>query len=175
MAESNSEVEARMAGERAGISIAVLGPGLNTDTAGSRKRRQIHAELERDGHNPFFPESYVASDPTRESLLEQERRLLGGSDVHLVVILHTAASYGTIAEIAYFTQFPEILAKSAILFPINYYTPDESLVANTVREYHIRIPYSDDQFDACQLVAECRKWARDRAMGRWPVITNFGF
>ena len=160
--------------EMAGISIAVLGPGLNIDTAGSRKRRQIRAELEQDGHKPFFPECHVAPDPTRESLLEQERRLLGGPDVHLVIILHTSG-HGAPMEIAYFMLSPEIRDKSAILFPIKYYTPDESLVANTVREYHTRMLYSDEQFDACQIVAECRKWARDLATGRWPTIAPSRF
>ena len=182
MAELNDAIEARKARiarkteamaaqEMIGISIAVLGPGLNADTPGSRKRRQIHAELKQDGHKPFFPESHVTADPTRASLLDQELELLSGPDVHLVLILHTDASYGTIAEIAYFTQSPEIRAKSAILYPIEHYTPDESLVANIVREYHTRMPYSDEQFNACHIVSECRKWAKDRATGRWPGIT----
>ncbi len=165
--------------QKTSISVAVLGPGLpslgNSDTADSRKRKQIREELEKDGHSPFFPEEYVVSDPTSEPLLDQERRLLSSLNVDLVIILHTSNSYGTIAEIADFRGVPEISSKTAILFPIRYYTPDNSLVANTVREYHARMPYTDSQFEVCQIVSECRKWANDRAIGKWPTIAPFRF
>lgn len=158
------------------LSIAVLGPGLDTPgSPGSRKRRQIHDELERDGHSPFFPEDRVSAGPTQEPLLDQETRLLASAEVDLVIILHTSESVGTLMEIADFRRVPEIKSKTAILFPIQYYTPDEALAANTVREYFVRMPYSDAHFAACRIVSECRKWASDLAAGRWPSFTPFGF
>lgn len=185
MAEPNDAIEARKARiarkteamaaqEMIGISIAVLGPGLTADTADSRKRQQIHAELERDGHRPFFPEKYITSTPVGEPILDQERWLLSDPDVHLVIILHTCG-HGTTSEITDFRQVPEIRSKTAILYPIEHYTPDKSVAPNTVREYHTRMPYSEEQFDACQIVAECRKWANDRATGRWPGIMPLDF
>ena len=165
--------------QKTGISIAVLGPGLpspgNPDTAGSRKRKQIREELERDGHRPFFPEEYVVSGPTVGSLLGQERELLSSSDVDLVIILHTPNSTGVAMEIGNFEPFPEISSKTAILTPSEFYTPDDSLFGDTVREYHARMPYTDSQFEVCQIVSECRKWANDRAIGKWPTIAPFRF
>ena len=158
------------------LSVAVLGPGMsNPDDPGSRKRKQIRDALEDDGHRPFFPEDLVGSDPPSESLLEKERTLLGRPDVDLVIVLHTSTSYGAIAELGNFVSVPEIKAKTAVLFPIEYYMPDESLVANTVRDYLIKMPYTDSHFEACQLVSECRKWASDRATGMWPVGTPYRF
>ena len=158
------------------LSIAVLGPGLDApDNPGSLKRKQIHDELEKDGHRPFFPEHRVSTGPTQDSLLDQERRILVDSGVDLVIILHTSESVGTIAELAAFVGIPEIKSKTAILFPVEYYTPDQALVANTVREYLIRTVYPDEHLKSCQVVAECRKWAYDRARGRWPVVMPFSF
>ena len=153
------------------ISVAVLGPGLsNRDNPGSHKRNQIRNALQNDGHIPFFPEEFVVSDPTLGSTLERERALLSRPEVDLVIILLTPESPGAIAELAHFVTFPEIKAKTAVLSPIQYYTPDEGLVANTVREYFARMPYSESQFEACQLVSECRMWANTRATGNWPIL-----
>ena len=159
-----------------GLRIAVMGPGLNDpDDPGARKRRQIRTALEHDGHSPFFPEEYVDSDPPFISLLEQELLILSGSDVDLVIFLHTSTSFGVATELGFFVRYPEIKAKSAVLFPIQFYTPDESLVANTARAYFVKMPYSGDHLDTCQLVSECRKWANDRATGNWQVTTPHQF
>ena len=161
---------------RGGLRIAVMGPGLgNPDDPGTRKRLQIRDALVDDGHNPFFPEDYATTDPPFISLLEQEHLILSGSGVDLVIFLHTTTSIGVATELGYFIGNPEIKAKSAVLFPIQFYTPDESLVANTVREYFIKMPYNDTHFATCQLVSECRKWANDRATGNWQVLQPHQF
>ena len=151
------------------LSVAVLGPGLNApEDLGGQKRRQIREALENDGHRPFFPEDCVDLDPVSSLFVEQERELLADASVDLVIILHTSSSKGVLVEIGNFVSVPEINGKTAVLFPSVYYTPDESLAANTARGYPVRMPYSDNHFESCQLVSECRKLTQDRAMGRWP-------
>ena len=160
------------------MRIAVLGPGLGLpSTPGFQKRQQIRDRLEAEGHYPFFPEDpglLVPEHPT-EALLIQERRLLSSPDVHLIILLHTKESIGVVSEIAYFMDIPEIKAKTAILTPIELYSPNENLSANTIRSYFIKLPYNDKQFAACQLVEECIKWASDRQAGNWPGISPFRF
>ena len=98
-----------------------MGPGLkDPDDLGARKRWQIRNALENDGHSPFFPEEYVNSDPPFISLLEQELLILSGSEVDLVIFLHTSTSIGVATELGYFISDPEIKAKSAVLFPIQF-------------------------------------------------------
>ena len=156
---------------RSRLGIAVLGPGLSDDRGtGAQKRLQIRDALKNDGHNPFFPEDLVVNDPLHESVLEQERDILSQPTVDLVIILYTSDSPGALMEIANFVSVPEIKAKTAILFPIEYYNPDDGLPGNTVREYIVRTTYTDAHFQACQLVSECRKWARDRATESWPSV-----
>lgn len=158
------------------LRIAVLGPGLGSPSApGFRKRRQIREKLAADGHQPFFPEDPGLLNPLYplEPLLEQERRLLSDSHVHLVIILYTSESYGAAQEIAYFMGVPEIKSKTAVLYPSQYYTPNDNLPANTVREYFVRLPYTKEHFEVCQLVDECRKWAFDMESGIWPGIAPF--
>lgn len=160
----------------ASLRIAVLGPGLsNPNDPGSQKRRQILEALNKDGHSAFFPEDLVSRGDPFTPILELERSLLVMPDVDLVIILHTSTSYGTIAELANFVSIPEIKGKTAVLFPSQYYSPDDSLVANTVREYRSRLPYTDDHFRACQLVSECRKWANDRTTDNRPEVAPYGF
>ena len=98
---------------------------------------------------------------------------MSGSDVQLIIVLCTSESIGVGYEIAYFMGFPEIKAKTAILFPSQYYTPNDSIAANTVRGYFVKLPYTDHHFTVCQLVEECRKWAKDREAGIWPGIAPF--
>ena len=70
-------------------------------------------------------------------------------------------------------NIPEIRAKTAVLVPSEFYTPNESLFANTVREYFMKLPYTDYHFRVCQLVDECRRWARDVQIGNWPGLVPF--
>ena len=177
MNQSNAEFESFIlakvrtkAGEaRQSLRVAVLGPGLGSqDYPEGQKRKQIRDALEDDGHHAFFPEESVISDPLLPPLIDQERELLAGTGVDLIIILHTSTSIGVIAEMGNFVSVPEINEKTVLLFPSVYYKPDQNLAANTARGYPVRMPYSDDHFDSCQLVSECRKWAHDRATGRWP-------
>ena len=172
MAESHNTFEDRItrsardiaaSGFSRSITVAVLGPALNNQRGG-QKRRQIHEALKNDGHNPFFLEDCVINDPTAESILDQERTILSDPGVDLVIILQTRDSVGVIAEISNFVSVPEIKFKAAILSPAEFYNPNESVVANTVRDYFIKMPYTNRLFNTCQLVSECRKWANDVAI-----------
>ena len=42
-------------------------------------------------------------------------------DVQLIIALHTRESIGVASEIAHFVSIPEIKAKTAILFPTEFY------------------------------------------------------
>ena len=151
------------------LRIAVLGPGFQgAENAGTQKRRQIHDALLEDGHEPFFPEDFVDPEEPRDLLLEQERRILLEPEVDLVIVLHTGDSMGALMEIGNFVSVPQIKAKTAVLFPNDFYTPDSGLPGNTVRAFRDRMLYSARQFTDCDLVGECRKWAYDRATGQWP-------
>ena len=158
------------------LRIAVLGPGIGQgESPGTRKRRQIRDALLEDGHAPFYPEDLISNTSPIDPLLEQERRILSDPEVELVVILHTTSSFGVLAEIANFVSVPQIKAKTVVLFPAQFYTPDESLVANTVRDYLTKMPYTERHFEVCQLVSECRKWANDRVIGLRPDLVSFRF
>ena len=159
-----------------GIRIAVLGPGLGSPAApGFQKRQQIRTRLEAEGHDPFFPEDPGILEPDFpvEPFLEQERRLLSSEDVHLIIVLCTPDSIGVGYEIAYFMGFPEIKGKTAILFPSEFYSPNDSVPANTVRSYSIKLPYTKKHFEVCQLVDECSKWAWDRQIRNRPGVVPF--
>ena len=150
--------------ESPSLSIAVLGPGLeSTDSAGVEKRNQIRERLAADGHRPFFPEDegLLIPDYPLEPLLQQEARLLSNPRVKLVIILYRLTSHGAGFEIAHFLAYPEIKSKTAILYPAEYYKPNDNLAANTVRDFRARLPYTQEHFEVCQLVDECRKWASD--------------
>ncbi len=152
------------------LNIAVLGPNLNnTDDPGTLKRKQIFDALKSDGHHPFFPETYIDTSQPSDTWIEQERVILSDSSVDLVIILNTTRSIGVILEIGNFVNAPEIRNKTAVMHPIEYYTPDYSLAANTIRAYLVQLPYTEEQMLACQLVSECRIWVRRRQIGEWLI------
>ena len=75
---------------------------------------------------PFFPEERLdTSDPT--PWIEQERRLLSDSTVHLVIVLDAEDSAGVLIEIGNFVSVPKIHAKTAILFPSEHYKSGQNL------------------------------------------------
>ena len=159
-----------------GIRIAVLGPGPgDRSDSGFQKRQQILSQLAADGHQPFFPEEngLLAPDNPLDPLLDQEQKLLSNPDVHLIIILYTESSFGAGWETANFFTNPEIKAKTAVLFPIQFYNPNDNLAANTVRDFLIKLPYTEEHFRVCQLVDECRMWAKNREIGFWPGIVPF--
>lgn len=151
---------------RLSLRIAVLGPNLDEiRDAGTRKRYQIRDALDDLGHSPFFPEDVI--DSWSLDWIGQERDLLAGDDVDLIIILHTNDSWGVFGEIANFVSVPEIRTKTAVFFPIEHYTPTRNLPANIVQSYSVKKPYTDDHLRACQLVSDCEKWARDMQNGYW--------
>ncbi len=159
-----------------GVRIAILGPGLSSPTdAGFQKREQIRNTLMSDGHQPFFPEDpgmLVPNHPL-EPILEQQQRLLSSPDIQLIIVLYTPKSIGAAFELGHIMAIPEIKSKTAVLFPSEYYSPNQTLAANTVREFFARLPYTDTHFQVCQLVDECRRWARDMQIGNWPGLVPF--
>lgn len=158
------------------LNVAVLGSDLSAiGNFGTEKRKQIHDALKKDRHFPFYPEEHIQKEPIESTFLSQEKEVLQDPTVDLVIILHTENSWGVAAEIVRFANEPEISAKSAVLFPIKYYKPEEAVLSNEVREFLIKMPYTDEQFEKCQLVSECRKWANVRATGRWIGMTPHSF
>ena len=155
------------------LRVAVLGPSLD-DSSGGKKRRQIYQALKKEGHSPFFPECALANAPPAAFILERERRMLVSSDVHLVIILHTSG-YGVAAELGNFVHVPEIVSKTAVLFPAEFYAPDNAVLANTAREFPMRQPYLKEHFLSCQLVSECLKWAEQRLTASWPSAAPHRF
>lgn len=143
------------------LTVAVLGPGIqDSQSVGSRKRRQIRVALENDGHEVFFPEDYCAP-VTGELLVREERKLLGDDAVGLVILLYTDKSPGALVELTGFVEDPGIREKTAILFPAELFDR-QSMVGNTVDYYRIKTLYTARQFEICELVEECRKVASDR-------------
>ena len=157
------------------LRVAVLGPNLGeSSNPGGEKRRQIYQALREAEHSPFFPESILEDEPATSFFLGRERELLASSDVHLVFLLHTSG-YGVVAELGSFVHVPEIVSKTIVLYPYSRYQPTEALLANTAREFPFRMPYSQEQFDSCNLVAECLKWAEQRRSGTWPSSAPHSF
>ena len=159
-----------------GIRIAILGPGTSaSNDEGFQKREKIRKTLSTDGHFPFFPEDpgILVPDHPLEPLLEQQQRLLISPDIQLVIVLYTEKSIGAAFELGNIMAIPEIKSKTAVLFPSEFYSPNQTLAANTVRDFFARLPYTDTHFRVCQLVDECRRWARDVQIGNWPGLIPF--
>ena len=150
--------------ERTRLSVAVLGPGLqNPESPGSRKRRQIREALECDGHEVFFPEDWINPPfSTGDLAIRRERTLLSDDSVGLVILLCTEASPGALGEIFGFVDESKIVEKTTLLFPSELFDPANSLVGNTVDYYRSKMLYTEEQFEICDLVSECRKFASDR-------------
>ena len=164
-AKTNRELPGRS------LRIAVLGPNLDElRDAGTLKRYQIRDALADLGHSPFFPEDVI--DSSSLNWIGQERDLLAGDEVDLIIILHTNDSWGVFGEIANFVSVPQIRTKTAVFFPIEHYTPTRSMPANIIQNYLVKMPYTDDHMRACQLVSDCEKWAQDMQNGYWPSLDD---
>ena len=173
-AAAQSRVRLNMAGKP--LRIAVLGPNLEEiQETGTVKRYQIRDALKDDGHSPFFPEDCIDENAPTLAWLTVERQMLSDDSVDLIIILHTEKSFGVLTEIGNFQGIPEIQEKTAILFPSRFYTPDESLPANTVQDYHAKKLYTDDEMNMCHLVGECRYWARVMQIGAWTDLERQRF
>ena len=156
--QSNSHV---LQSERP-LGIAVLGPRLaNSDTPGARKRRQIYEALKQEGHKPFYPEDLVAGGTRR--VLAEERDILSHDSVDWIILLHTEEGRGTLLEIGYFSNYPEIIKKTTLFFPKDFYNPDENLAANTVEGFWSPpVPHTQEHLASCSVVAECKDMAAVR-------------
>ena len=157
------------------LSIAVLGPGLGSPlSAGGKKRTQIRDALLDDGHLPFFPEERgILHDPLGETLLDQGRQVLSDPGVDLIVVLHTRDSAGVMGELYRYYDVPEIESKMAVMVPIELYNPQGGVFGDIILRYRTRFPYNKFLFETCELVSECRMWAKTMAMGEWPVRSAF--
>ena len=143
------------------LVVAVFGPGIENDTLGSRKRNQIVETLRTDGHRAFTPEEFL--DVRRFDLiwLEQEELLLAENRVDYVIVLLTEDSIGAFTEIGRMSGNPAVVTKTGILYPHQYYSPDENLLSNTVATFPDLHLYTEDEIETCQLVAKCRDWVAD--------------
>ena len=157
------------------LSIAVLGPALNMENPGSRKRRQIHDALQKDGHKPFYPEDIVVTG-TPKAIVE-EREILSKPSVDWIILLHTQNGHGTIGELSNFAEHDAIVAKTTVLFPQDLYDPSGGLTANTVESFWAQrtepLLYTDQQLASCNLVAECTALAFERLSDKSPLSWPF--
>ena len=140
------------------LSIAVLGPEIRFPLApGGRKKQQLRNRLLEDGHRAFYPEEKMGPDGV---LLRREVEMLSNSSVDLVIILQTVDSMSVAQELGAFVLVEDIVAKTAVFTPDQYYKPGQGLAANTVSHFRVHRPYSEKQFTTCHLVDIC-KWTVD--------------
>lgn len=159
-------------GQGDGLIIAILGPVPSDDQKEifGWKRNQIRAVLRNDGHRPFFPEDCTKNDPTLPSLLQQEVLLMSSTVVDLVILFHTESGSGTLQEIGKFDSYPSILNKTRVLFPMKFFHPGANLFSNSLSEYAVKSPYTDEHLSTCSVLYECRKWASERAKEIWSLM-----
>ena len=164
----NARRRARTVGTERSLSVAVLGPAVG-DSAGSggRKRQQIYDALAERGHRPFFPEDRVESDSL---WVAREIEILSASDVNLIIVLQTADSIGVMGELPAFVTYEAIVSKTAVLTPAQYYKPTESFLANAVSYYHARVAYTQQDFDECCLLNDCREIVADFLSGNSRLV-----
>ena len=140
------------------LSIAVLGPEIRFPLApGGKKKQQLRDRLLQDGHRAFYPEEKMGPDGV---LLRREVEMLSDSSVDLVIILQTVDSMSVAQELGAFVLVEDIVAKTAVFTPDQYYKPGQGLAANTVSQFRVHRPYSEEQFTTCHLVDIC-KWTVD--------------
>ena len=152
------------------LSVAVLGPRLTYSTdAAKNKRSQIFRFLEDAGHKPFYPETRININRT---WLHQEVELLSSAEVDLVIVLHTHTSWGPAFETGAFAITPTIVSKTAILVPDEYFTPDNNLPANTIDSFPVKVPYTEQDFDECCLLDDCREIVNDFLTGESPLVRD---
>ena len=113
------------------------------------------------------------NDPLGATLLDQGRHVLSDPDVDLIVALHTGDSAGVMGELYRYYDIPEIESKMAVMVPIEFYNPQGGVFGDTILRYRTRFPYNNYLFETCELVSECRMWAKTMATGEWPVRLPF--
>ena len=161
-----------------GLIISVLGPNPSDDPCqiAGWKRNQIRDVLKTDGHRPFYPEDCIAPDPRGPTMLQRELLLLSSPLVDLVILFHTETGSGTLQEIGKFDSVPEIASKTRILFPFKFFDPGAgNIFSDSLSEYLVKSPYSDDHLSRCRVIYECRKWASVREKELWSLMEPHEF
>ena len=175
-ARDTAETARRRAGEsepRRNLSIAILGPRIGGDSnPGGHKRQQIRNELREAGHRPFYPEEKIGPDGF---WVDNEYALLSDAAVDLIIILQTGESVGVMTELGAFAREQAIVDKAAILTPAHYYRPEQSFLANTVSRYRVRVLYTEEQFEECSLLNDCREIVDDLLSGNSPLVLAYEF
>ena len=155
------------------LSIAVLGPSVASGSGNyGLKRNQIRDSLQEAGHDAFYPETRI--DINAPWVLG-ESSLLESKEVDLIVLFQTPSSFGVVAEIGAFSVIPKIRRKTIVLTPEQHYTPDEGFLANTINLYPIRIPYTEQQFEKCYLLDDCKQAVDEFLVIQSDLIQNFEF
>ena len=96
-------------------------------------------------------------------VLAEERDILSHDSVDWIILLHTEEGRGTLLEIGYFSNYPEIIKKTTLFFPKDFYNPDENLAANTVEGFWSPpVPHTQEHLASCSVVAECKDMAAVR-------------
>ena len=164
----NARRRAATTGIECSLSVAVLGPAVDeAPGSGGWKRQQIYDTLEELGHRPFFPEERVE----RDSLwVDREIQILSAPDVSLIIVLQTTDSIGVMGELPALVREVSIVSKTAVLTPAQYYKPTESFLANAVSYYRVRVPYTQQHFDECRLLNECREIVSDFLSGNSQLV-----
>lgn len=142
--------------------VAVLGPGESHRTF--FKRREIHDALMAEKFDAFFPEAQVENDLPL-SIPDQERDLLRDSEVKWIIVLET--SEGPLNELATFSEIDEIVDKTFVLIPEEFYTPGQSYPTSVIQLYENLWRFSEEELQQCNLVSECMFRARRRRISLW--------
>ena len=143
--------------------VCVLGPGEG-DPLGFQKREAIRDQLTAKGMDCFMPEERDATLPQETKALvrapDREVELFWSSDC--IILLSTRKATGAIGELgqlhAMAKLVPRFILRVIVAHPeLPYPRPDEAdlpYVLSLLRSIPIRIPYTQEQFDACSIVAE---------------------
>ena len=95
------------------------------------------------------------------------------SKVDWIIVLDT--SEGPLGELAAFAQEPTIVIKTFVLFPKDYYTPQESFPSDILEHYINRWRFNKEELERCDLVRECMTRAQRGRVQAWPELKSMSF
>ena len=154
------------------LTIAVLGPSFgNPLDQGGRKRLQIRDNLRKCGHDAFFPEEKIGGEG---AFIVRTRDLLRSPDVDLVIILHIEGRSGVSGEVVALVLEDDIMAKAAILVPVNDHEYERDLVDNSINQYRVQVPYNEAHFRDCNLLNECMEIVDEVLTEKSPLFLRHG-
>ena len=156
------------------LNIAVLGPSFgNPRDPGANKRLQIRDTLRGYGHDAFFPEERLRTD---EAWIVVTRDLLAKPNVHLVIILQLEENRtGVNGELIALVLEETIMAKTAVLVPKLDHGYERGLLDNSLNQYRLKVPYTQEQFRDCNLLDDCREIVADLLSEDSPLVLPHGF